>query len=73
MRKEIKMEEVNSSQIARVGYDRNTSTLYVEFKNHSIYRYLNVPADKYKDMMSNASVGTYLRNVIQPSYKFEKV
>jgi hypothetical protein len=36
---------VTSSNVVAVGYQESSSTLEVEFKNGSVYRYLDVPAN----------------------------
>jgi hypothetical protein len=51
---------VSSSNLASVGYDHQTSTLEVEFRNGSIYQYFNVPLEIFNGLMSASSHGKYL-------------
>jgi hypothetical protein len=41
-------QNVNSSNLASVGYDETSNTLEVEFNNGGIYQYFNVPESVYK-------------------------
>lgn len=50
---------VSSSNLASVGYDMTSSVLEVEFKNGSVYQYLNVPRGTYDALLGAASVGGY--------------
>jgi uncharacterized protein len=64
---------VSSSNIASVGYEPNTMTLEVEFKNGSVYQYFDVSESVYQEMMSAASVGSYLNQNIKNSYRYVQV
>ena len=46
---------VTSSNVKSVGYDRDTSTLEVEFHSGSTYRYRPVEPDVYDDMIDPAN------------------
>lgn len=59
---------VQSSNIALVGYDSDTQTLYVRFLNGSEYSYADVPQDEYDSLVSAASVGSYLNDNIKGVY-----
>lgn len=65
---------VNSSNVAAVGYDANSSTLEVEFKSGSVYQYFDVP-DQHFHALSGGSVsaGRYLNAEIKPHYRCEQV
>ncbi len=64
---------VTSSNVASVGYDPNTMTLEVEFRNGSVYQYFDVPETVYQDLMSASSVGTYLNQNIKASYRYAEI
>ncbi len=66
---------VASSNVASVGYEENTSTLEVEFKNGSVYQYLDVPADHFRALSGGglSSVGKYLNTEIKPRYRCEQI
>lgn len=38
-----KMHPVDSSCVARLGYDETAKETYVEFRSSAVYRYLGVP------------------------------
>lgn len=63
--KQIVMNEVVSSQIQSVGYDIETETLYIQFKNGKIYSYKEVEAHVYQEMMNSESLGKYFNSTIR--------
>ncbi len=56
---------VQSSNIASIGYDLETSTLEIEFLNGSVYQYYNVPESVYDGLINSASKGSYLSQFIK--------
>lgn len=59
------LRQVVSSQIVHsVGYDSDTSTLEVQFRNGWIYRYDAVPAATHRALMAATSHGKYLKQHI---------
>ena len=65
--------QVNSSNIASIGYDSHNHILEVEFHNGSIYHYLNVPASIYDELMEANSHGKYLNSMIKGTYQYQRV
>lgn len=68
----MERQPVSSSNIVSVGYDLNTETLEIEFKNGFIYRYLNVPSFEHERLMSAGSHGIYFNANIKNTYPFER-
>ena len=65
---------VSSSTISSIGYDHNSKTLEVEFKNGSIYEYYNVPLNIYEGLMSASSIGKYFNDRIKEGgYRFRHI
>ena len=64
---------VESSNIAGVGYDNNTQTLYVAFKNGSRYFYQPVPEPVYTGLLNAPSKGRYLNAQIIGRYKYGSI
>lgn len=65
---------VNSSNVAAVGYDENSSILEVEFKGGSVYQYFGVPTQHFHALSGGSvSVGRYLNTKIKPHYRCEQV
>lgn len=50
---------VSSSNLAYVGYDTESLTLEIGFRNGSVYQYFQVPIDLYRGLLSAASHGSY--------------
>jgi hypothetical protein len=56
---------VQSSNVASIGYDLDSSTLEVEFLKGSIYQYFGVPESIYAGLINAPSKGTYLDQFIK--------
>jgi len=63
---------VSSSNVVSVGYDADSSTLEVEFKN-GIYQYYNVPEHIYTSMIQSESVGTYFNANVKNAFSCSRV
>ena len=61
----MKRIPVKSSDIASVGYDEQTLTLEVEFKDKSIYQYTKVPKYVYLELISADSKVEYFSRYIR--------
>lgn len=68
MRRKIEVNEVDSSVIKSIGYNKNV--LVVEFHNGSLYRYNDFPKDLYDMFMAAESKGRFFVKNIRP--KFER-
>ena len=64
---------VSSSNLASVGYDPDTQTLEVTFKDGSTYAYAGVPASAYDGLMASDSLGSYLHRHIKSRYAVTKL
>lgn len=75
MWRSIQMEETpGSSCFSCVGYDRESETLRVEFRENGYqYVYLDVPYDEWDDFISASSLGTYYNKFIKPYYEYERI
>ena len=62
---------VQSSNIISIGYDPNSSTLEIEFKN-GIYQYFGVPQNVFDDLINAGSKGTYFSQNIKNTYPCSK-
>ncbi len=67
------MTNVDSSNVEAVGYDEDSSTLQIEFKDGSMYQYFDVSEDVFIGLRDTDSVGGYLNSVIKGSYRYSKV
>ncbi|MBB1268634.1 KTSC domain-containing protein [Shewanella sp. SR44-3] len=68
----MERQAVISSNLVSVGYDRNTSTLEVEFRS-GMYQYYGVPHDIYEGLMNASSIGSYHHQNIKNSFTCSKV
>tara|TARA_B100001250_G_scaffold408812_1_gene431881 strand:+ start:4180 stop:4515 length:336 start_codon:yes stop_codon:yes gene_type:complete len=72
-RPQIKLTPVDSSQVARIGYEEESKILAVQFKHGrmAIYHYPNVEPQTYADFMAAESKGVFFREHIK-ALPFEK-
>ncbi len=66
------MQPVNSSNIAAVGYDAESGTVYVQFLNGAIYAYKGVPEHEFENLRTAPSVGSYLNRNYKNVYPYER-
>jgi len=66
-------QSVTSSNVASVGYDSDSSTLEVEFKDGSIYQYFDVPEAIYNGLIGAGSVGGFLASQVKGTYRFSRI
>ena len=65
---------VESSFLAAIGYDSDSSILKVEFQDGDLYQYQNVPTNIYEEFMDAPSKGTYLNTRLKdPKYPHKKI
>ncbi len=64
---------VTSTNIYAIGYDADTQTLEVEFKNGSVYAYSDVHQGEYNAFFDSGSKGKYFRANIKERYSFVKL
>ena len=72
----VYMYDVNSSNIASVGYDGENELLYIEFLDGSIYRYENVGPDLWQMLKIVNSKGSWLHwNIVinEDAYPYDDV
>ena len=69
----MQKHSVASSNLASVGYNRETDTLEVEFLDGSVYQYYDVPENMYDQLMRAGSKGQFLRAYIVNAYPYSRV
>lgn len=62
------MIPVDSTNIARVGYESRRHELFVEFHSGRTYVYSPVSDAVYREFLSAGSMGSYLNERIKPNY-----
>lgn len=68
----ITWREVNSSNVAAIGWDRGRR-LYVQFKSSAIYLYEGISYQRAAACARAKSVGAYLAREIKPHYSAVKI
>jgi KTSC domain len=69
----VKRERVESSSLASVGYDAETSVLEIAFREGGVYQYFQVPERVHRDLIAADSLGSYFTQHIRPVYSFRRV
>lgn len=64
---------VESSNLASIGYDPITASLFVKFRNGSTYAYSGVPSSIYESLLVADSKGSYLNEQVKNQYPYVKV
>ncbi len=66
------MHPVESSAVARIGYDAEAEEAYVEYLEGDLYAYEGVPVDVFEQLANADSKGTFVNAVIK-RYPFRRV
>ncbi len=62
-----------SAVIAKIEYDQEQHCLRITYQSGSVYEYLDVPEEVYREMLSWQSRGAYLNKHIKTKFGFRKV
>lgn len=69
----VTMIPVVSSNVASVGYESATQTVFVCFHNGSTYAYRGVPEAEFEGLKNSPSVGSYLHRNFKNVYPYDRV
>lgn len=69
----MEMTIVDSSNVAAIGFDKDSQTLQVEFNSGAAYQYFDVPEAVYEGLLAAASVGQYLNQQVKGTYRYSRV
>lgn len=64
---------LDSTNLKEVGYDPETKTLEIQFRNDRIYQYYDVPQVIFNGLMAIPDKGFYLRKVIGNAYDYKEI
>ncbi len=65
---------VESSTIASVGYEAETTTLEVAFHRSGVYQYYGVPAEVFEGLLHASSKGSFFDQMVKkPGYPYRRV
>jgi hypothetical protein len=71
--KNIKMTQVESSNIHAIGFDEDNSILYIDFKPMSPYSYTGVDKDVFEEFLAADSKGKFFHQYIKNNYPFKRL
>lgn len=60
-----RMHPVESSAVARIGYDAGAEEAYVEYIGGDLYAYEGVPAEVFEELANADSKGTFVNALIK--------
>jgi hypothetical protein len=66
----ISRQPVESTAIAKVGYSKRRHILEIEFVSSAAYRYLDVPTDVYRNLMTAQSKARFYDSNIRGTLSF---
>lgn len=69
----MEMTNVDSSNVAAVGFDEDSQTLQVEFKNGATYQYFDVPEIIFEGLRDAGSPGQFLNQQVKGTYRYSRV
>lgn len=69
----VTMYSVDSSNVAKVGYDEINNDVYVRFLDGSLYIYYSVPIIQFENLKNASSVGSYLHQNFKGIYEYKKL
>ncbi len=69
----IQRTRVVSSNVASVGYSRSLHALEIEFVRGAVYRFLNVRAIVYRQLMAAQSKGHFIAEHLRGRYEFVRI
>lgn len=66
----MRLDPVESSMLAAVGYDPNLQALVVLFNSGKAYQYLEVPEETYQGLLEARSKGRFMLDHIIDHYPY---
>jgi len=64
---------VQSSSLASIGHSAEDNVLVIEFRNGSLYRYLDVPADAYEELLRAESKGAHFNRFVRTRFVHQRI
>lgn len=64
---------IDSSAATALRYDARRHVLDVEYTSGGRYRYFDVAAEVYQELIAADSIGTYLNQGIKPYYRYVRL
>ena len=70
---ELKLREVQSSNIEQIGYNEGSEVLYVKYKSGKVYAYDKVPKNIYEGLEKAESKGSYMNSQVKGKFSFKTI
>jgi hypothetical protein len=70
---DITMQDVKSSNVKQIGYDKNSKQLRVQFTNGGLFQYKEVPNEVNDELINAKSIGSYFSKNIRNVYSCVKL
>lgn len=62
-----------SKLLASSAYDAGKGILYLRFRSGDVYRYFEVPEERYREFLDADSRGRYFLNHIRNHFRYERL
>ena len=69
--KVVLMEEVQSSNLKKVGHDGHD--LFLEYSSGAMYKYSDVPKALYEELLTSESKGKFVNACVKGKYEFKRL
>lgn len=70
---EVDFYDVESSNVAEIGYDGDEMVLYVRFNKGALYYYEGVPPDVWEQFLYTDSKGRFIHTDLKGRYPYGRV
>jgi len=70
---DVEFFDVESSNVAQIGFDDEDMSLYVRFMNGALYVYEGVPPDVWEQLMQTTSKGRFIHTDLKNIYPYARV
>lgn len=71
--RQVEMHGVQSSMITALGYDQDTQSMRVQFRNGAVYELADVPQAEYEMLDASASIGSTYNEFFKDRYSTVKI
>lgn len=64
---------LESTLLESAAYDGALQILFLQFRDHALYNYYEVPADVYDELLNAPSKGKYFNSRVRGRYRHQRV
>ena len=66
-------EQVNSTNLKSVGYNKEKKILEIEFNSGAVYQYFGVPKSLFTSLLNASSKGKFHNDFIKDNFQYRKI